>query len=101
LSDREERELEGPAKRRRLFGKARGGLQILDGSLRLPLGPAKDLLQIVEEPPADLKVRDRIFGPLAPEDPVAGDPENPAHLRFGGKPFRRPREVYGAPLDEE
>jgi len=22
-------------------------------------------------------------------------------LRFGGKPFRRPREVYGAPLDEE
>ena len=22
-------------------------------------------------------------------------------LRFGGKPFRRPRDVYGAPLDEE
>ena len=67
------------------FEKGGKGLQILAGSLRLPLGPAKDLLQVVEESPAHLEVRDRIFSPLAPEDPIAGDSEYPAHFFFRQK----------------
>jgi hypothetical protein len=60
-------------------------LQILAGSLGLPLSPAKDFFQVVEEPTAHLEVRDRIFSPLAPEDPISGDSEHPAYFFFRQK----------------